>query len=239
MSADKDVVKFQEVGRGDIPLVGGKGTNLGEMLRANIPVPPGFIKVKVGVTVPVQNMVQGKHQTTRAHLRPCPVGGNQRTRQPVAKMRPSPMPKGETRERPLCFISYEHRDAPAARLMARYLAAEGVEPWLDDSRIPAGGSIVGAIQGALARCDAFLVIISHAALNSTWVTDEIQDALWVKATKGDLLVIPALLEDCDLPPLLRGIKHVRLNILPNGEIDRTGLAELTRAVKGAMSDERP
>jgi pyruvate,water dikinase len=47
MSADKDVVKFQEVGRGDIPLVGGKGANLGEMLRANIPVPPGFIVTAV------------------------------------------------------------------------------------------------------------------------------------------------------------------------------------------------
>jgi pyruvate,water dikinase len=47
MSNDKDVVKFQEVGRGDIPLVGGKGANLGEMLRANIPVPPGFIVTAV------------------------------------------------------------------------------------------------------------------------------------------------------------------------------------------------
>ncbi len=47
MSADKDVVKFQEVGRDDISLVGGKGANLGEMLRANIPVPPGFIVTAV------------------------------------------------------------------------------------------------------------------------------------------------------------------------------------------------
>ncbi len=47
MSVDKDVVKFQEVGKGDIPLVGGKGANLGEMLRANIPVPPGFIVTAV------------------------------------------------------------------------------------------------------------------------------------------------------------------------------------------------
>src|SRR4030042_1901353 len=47
MSADKDGVKFQEGGRGDIPLGGGKGPNLGEMLRANIPVPPGFIVTAV------------------------------------------------------------------------------------------------------------------------------------------------------------------------------------------------
>jgi len=34
---------FDEVTKEDIPLVGGKGANLGEMVRARIPVPPGFI----------------------------------------------------------------------------------------------------------------------------------------------------------------------------------------------------
>ena len=39
----KDIVWFDEVTKGDIPLVGGKGANLGEMVHAKIPVPPGFI----------------------------------------------------------------------------------------------------------------------------------------------------------------------------------------------------
>jgi len=39
----KSVVWFSEVGRDDIGLVGGKGANLGELVRASIPVPPGFI----------------------------------------------------------------------------------------------------------------------------------------------------------------------------------------------------
>lgn len=34
---------FSEVGREDLALVGGKGANLGELTRASIPVPPGFI----------------------------------------------------------------------------------------------------------------------------------------------------------------------------------------------------
>lgn len=37
------VVRFSEVDKNDIGLVGGKGANLGEMLRAGIPVPDGFI----------------------------------------------------------------------------------------------------------------------------------------------------------------------------------------------------
>jgi pyruvate,water dikinase len=43
MSGQKAVVWFEEVTKKDIPLVGGKGANLGEMTNAHIPVPPGFI----------------------------------------------------------------------------------------------------------------------------------------------------------------------------------------------------
>ena len=43
MDKDHRVVWFEDVGKEDIPLVGGKGANLGEMTKAGIPVPPGFI----------------------------------------------------------------------------------------------------------------------------------------------------------------------------------------------------
>ena len=39
---EKHILWFEELGKEDIPLVGGKNANLGEMLRAKIPVPPGF-----------------------------------------------------------------------------------------------------------------------------------------------------------------------------------------------------
>ncbi|MGI2335477.1 MAG: phosphoenolpyruvate synthase [Dehalogenimonas sp.] len=37
------IVWFDQVSKNDIPVVGGKGANLGEMTSAKIPVPPGFI----------------------------------------------------------------------------------------------------------------------------------------------------------------------------------------------------
>jgi pyruvate,water dikinase len=43
MDEDRRVVWFEDVGKEDIPRVGGKGANLGEMTKARIPVPPGFI----------------------------------------------------------------------------------------------------------------------------------------------------------------------------------------------------
>ncbi len=39
----KSVLWFSEVDKNDIPVVGGKGANLGEMTRAKFPVPNGFI----------------------------------------------------------------------------------------------------------------------------------------------------------------------------------------------------
>ena len=43
VSVTRSIVWFSEVGREDIGLVGGKGANLGELTRANIPVPAGFV----------------------------------------------------------------------------------------------------------------------------------------------------------------------------------------------------
>ncbi|MCW3976898.1 MAG: phosphoenolpyruvate synthase [Candidatus Bathyarchaeota archaeon] len=39
---EKRILWFEELGKEDIPLVGGKNANLGEMTRAGISVPPGF-----------------------------------------------------------------------------------------------------------------------------------------------------------------------------------------------------
>ena len=37
------IVDLAEVGLSDVALVGGKGANLGEMIAAGFPVPPGFV----------------------------------------------------------------------------------------------------------------------------------------------------------------------------------------------------
>jgi pyruvate,water dikinase len=40
---DEPVAWFEELTRADVPRVGGKGANLGELTRAGMPVPPGFV----------------------------------------------------------------------------------------------------------------------------------------------------------------------------------------------------
>ena len=46
---DRAVVAwFEELGREDVPVAGGKGANLGELGRAGLPVPPGFVVTASG-----------------------------------------------------------------------------------------------------------------------------------------------------------------------------------------------
>jgi pyruvate,water dikinase len=41
--SERHCVWFHEITRSDVPLAGGKGANLGDMVQANLPVPPGFV----------------------------------------------------------------------------------------------------------------------------------------------------------------------------------------------------
>ena len=43
MPAMEDIVWFKDVDRNDVPYVGGKGANLGELRKIGAPVPDGFI----------------------------------------------------------------------------------------------------------------------------------------------------------------------------------------------------
>ena len=67
----KEVVWFDQVSKKDIPLVGGKGANLGEMTAAGIPVPQGFIVTAVAYFDFVEESgIQGK---IRSLLEPVDV----------------------------------------------------------------------------------------------------------------------------------------------------------------------
>ncbi len=63
----KAIVWFGDVTREDIALVGGKGANLGEMTRANIPVPSGFVVTarayfdfvnRAGITAQIRELLE-------------------------------------------------------------------------------------------------------------------------------------------------------------------------------------
>src|SRR5581483_4065648 len=77
------VMPFEGLGREDVDVAGGKGANLGEMTRAGLPVPPGFV---VTAEAFLASMDLGG---VRAELQEVAARGATRGRTP----RPSPRPR--------------------------------------------------------------------------------------------------------------------------------------------------
>ncbi len=74
------------------------------------------------------------------------------------------------------FISYAHTDADTAlaRNLEKWLAAAGVEPWLDESRNWPGKNLEHAIPAAVDQSDAAIFLISRAWIERDWTHKEIQ-----------------------------------------------------------------
>jgi len=66
MSEYRFIRWFEELGREDVPLVGGKGANLGELTNAGIPVPPGFCVTAEAYKYFVNNVKVSKEDIRRA-----------------------------------------------------------------------------------------------------------------------------------------------------------------------------
>ena len=96
----KTVVWFNEVTKKDIPLVGGKGANLGEMTNAGIPVPPGFIVTAAAYFDFLKKA--GLTDKIRALLKPLNVHDSKQLQEIAAKIQKliidAPMPPEIARE---------------------------------------------------------------------------------------------------------------------------------------------
>ncbi len=93
-NAQKAILWFDEVTKKDVPIVGGKGANLGEMTAAHIPVPPGFI-----VTVSAYYQFLHKSDISDkilALLKPLDPGDSKKLQQVASKIKKlilnAPMP---------------------------------------------------------------------------------------------------------------------------------------------------
>src|SRR5262249_44588756 len=75
--------------------------------------------------------------------------------------------------------------------------------WLDRWELNVGDSLTQRIQDALQASDALLVILTPASVSSEWCKRELSAGLVRELEEKRVLVLPVLLEDCDVPIFLR------------------------------------
>jgi len=109
---------------------------------------------------------------------------------------------------PLVFLSYSHADRSVVDRLADDLGSIGVSVWKDTSGTAPGRPIPEAIETALQAADYLLLCLSDNSLRSNWVKLEYGAAvaLWVKTRKPT--IVPLLLTEVIVPPLLANIRYV-------------------------------
>jgi len=137
--------------------------------------------------------------------------------------------------RPSVFLSYAHADRTLVRRVGEGLRDQGIDVWIDETQLSVGDSLVTRIERGLDSADFVAFFLSKAAVNSPWARQELNFAIsrQVSANRG-ALVLPVLLEDTEIPALLRDVMYLDMR---NGDVE-AGVNMLVAAIKRHQS-ERP
>ena len=103
------------------------------------------------------------------------------------------------------FISHSHKDKDFVRHLSKSLIAHGLNVWIDEAELAIGDSLVEQISKAVEAADYLLVVMSPHYFKSQWTKHELDMALHSEVSeKNRVRVVPILLQDCEIPPLLAG-----------------------------------
>ncbi len=108
------------------------------------------------------------------------------------------------------FISYAQADQSVAQQIASGLRDAGLKVWFDEWALLPGDSIRERIEEGLRASDLLLVLLSPSAVSSRWITMEWNAALSRELSARDVTVIPALITDCKIPPVLASRPYLDL-----------------------------
>jgi hypothetical protein len=133
-----------------------------------------------------------------------------------------------TGERPLqVFLCHASDDKAEVKALYRSLVKIGVDPWLDQEKLLPGQVWEAEIPKAVKHSDAVVVCLSRRSLTKKgYVQKEIKYALDVadEHPEGALFLIPAKLEECEVPERLSNRQWVNL-------FEESGLRALVRALQ--------
>ncbi|MFC1937437.1 toll/interleukin-1 receptor domain-containing protein [Chloroflexota bacterium] len=100
------------------------------------------------------------------------------------------------------FISYASADRSFASKLANDLKSKGLNVWFDQWELKVGDSLTHKIGSAIKTQDFLIVVLSKASVESEWVLKELSIGLMRELEERRVVVLPIVIEDCDIPPLL-------------------------------------
>lgn len=137
------------------------------------------------------------------------------------------------------FISHSSRDLKVATSIAEELNRLGHEVWLDKWTIQVGDSIPHKINDGLEKCNFMVLLLSEHSVSSKWVEKEWSSAYMDEIKGGKVVLLPALLEDCAIPAIIRDKKYADFReSFTHGMIELTSVLSPTLVVDNRINKEQ-
>lgn len=111
------------------------------------------------------------------------------------------------------FLSHASDDKPAIRQLYQRLIEKGFDVWLDEKKLIPGQVWNIEIQKAVQNSDAIIICLTrHSITKEGYVQKEIRAAIDKAKEKpeGTIFLIPARLEECEIPFRLKKYQYVDL-----------------------------
>ncbi len=123
------------------------------------------------------------------------------------------------------FISYSHQDKEFVDTLAGNLILAKNHVWVDRWEIKVGESLLDKVQQAIRDSSALIAVLSKSSIHSNWCSKELNAGLIRELDEKRVIVIPALIEDCEIPLFLRDKRYADFRT----NYDE-GLKEILRAI---------
>jgi hypothetical protein len=119
---------------------------------------------------------------------------------------------------PKVFVSHASEDKERFVIgFAQKLRARGIDAWLDRWEMYPGDSLVGKIfEEGIKNAQAIVVVVSAHSVNKPWVKEELNAGVVKRINEGSLL-IPVVIDDCEVPEALKATLWSRIVVLGNYE----------------------
>lgn len=131
------------------------------------------------------------------------------------------------------FLSYSSKDRAFVEDLAKKLLGEGFSVWYDGWEIHIGDSIIHKINEGISSSDFLLIVLSRNSVNSKWVREELNAATIENINSRGIIILPVLLEECQIPPLLSDKRYANFSKDPS-----SAYRELVKAISHRIKERR-
>jgi hypothetical protein len=134
------------------------------------------------------------------------------------------------------FVSYSRPNSGFVDWLAKELVMRKHNVWIDRWELNVGDSLIAKIQGALTESDAILIVLSKQSVASEWCKKELNAGLMRELEEKKVLVLPCIIDDCDVPLFLREKVYADFRKNPNEALTQAhdALLRITNLQQGRI-----